>query len=185
MVTTKSIFLPIGKLMVVKEATTIWTVLGSCVSIVIFDRITRYAAICHAQLPEKGENDYACRTVCPNPCHHKLTSDSSFKYVTCSINYMVSKLNELGVSNNSMIVSLVGGASLFNLRQDGKSVGEKNAEIALDMVRKHKLNLVKQDLGGNVGRKLLFNSGIGQIDVQYQKQQQQYIDIVKHGIKTK
>ncbi len=177
--TSQHVFLPIGKLRILTKPQIIWTVLGSCVSIVLFHRKSKFAAICHAQLPERGQKDYACRANCPLPCHHKLNEGDDFKYVTCSVNYMVSELNKLGVMNKDMLASIVGGSSMFNLKQEGKTIGEKNAEIAIQMLKEHKVNLLKQDIGGLVGRKLIFNSSNGVLDIMYQKRNVEYINFVK------
>ena len=165
----KSVFLSIGELFISRDPVQVWTVLGSCVSVVLYSRKSKIGAICHAQLPSKDFHGDDCRANCPNPCYRRAPNSNDFKYVSCSVNYMINKMKDLGASSNDMYAAVFGGSNVFNIMNDGKSVGQKNAEIAIDILNAHKIKVLRTDLGGKGSRKIVFNTYTGEVDMKFQQ----------------
>ena len=53
---TQKIFLQPGEVVISTAPQNVWTVLGSCISIVLYSRRLKVSAICHAKLPEQKKN---------------------------------------------------------------------------------------------------------------------------------
>jgi chemotaxis protein CheD len=129
------------------------TVLGSCVSVTLFNRRLKVGAICHALLPH-------CKkmTECKGEC------TDGFKYVDCSIRCMLGKFRSLGISHRETEVKLFGGAHMFIARAgDRETVGAQNIVTALRILREERLNLCTSDTGGSQGRKIFFYTHTGEI----------------------
>ena len=91
------IYLYPGDVYISGESKVVWTVLGSCIAIVLYNPRLSISAIAHAQLPEKPDKKKVCIDSCPNPCFHELPDTNEFKFVTCAITYMFAKFHSLGI----------------------------------------------------------------------------------------
>lgn len=136
-----------------EKPTLVMTLLGSCVSIVMFSRRFRIGAICHGLLPsckEKGRCD----------CGEK------FKYVDCSIRRMTESFLQRGISLREIEVKIFGGSNMFNGDEKGRggvAVGARNVETALRVLEREGLRLLVSDVGGCQGRKLYFYTHTGEV----------------------
>jgi chemotaxis protein CheD len=129
------------------------TVLGSCVSITMFNHRLKVGAICHGLLPHcKG------KTRCKGACN------AGFKYVDCSIRHMLEQFSSLGIGHREIEVKLFGGADMFRTGAgERETVGAQNTQTALRIIEKEHLNLCKTDTGGDRGRKIFFYTHTGEI----------------------
>jgi chemotaxis protein CheD len=146
--TPVKVFLTPGEIYVSQRPSIVSTVLGSCVSVTMFNSERRIGAICHAVLPEEK------------------TPGEAFRYVDSSILVMLKSFDRNGISRCEIEVKLFGGSDI--LPNDGgngkkKTVGRQNIEAALRAVERERLRLVASDLGGTQGRKIFFNTYSGEI----------------------
>jgi chemotaxis protein CheD len=152
-------FLLIGQLHVSVQPTYVWTVLGSCVSVILYSPRKRISGICHAQLAEKKTaHNNKCSDVCPKPCHRE-PSDSEFRYVTCSVNYMMEQLLKLGAVKSEIQASVYGGSTM--LTGSPYDIGGENLRIAYKMIENYGLRVVNFDTGGTKGRSIRHFSDTG------------------------
>ena len=145
------IYLHPGELCVCDEPTQVTTVLGSCVSVTLFNPRLCLGAICHATLPE-------CRTTekCESVCIE------AFKFMDCAIRYMLGAFRERGVLNKEIEIKIFGGADTL-ISQSSNTVGRKNVQTALSILREERLSVVAMDVGDSFGRKLIFYSHTGEV----------------------
>lgn len=141
----------IGEVKIIKNSKDIvWTILGSCIAVVFHVR-NDLALICHAQYPAPRNYTNKCSGQCPLPCFTNLSDKDKFKYVSCSLEYMISYLKRNKVSLNKIHTSLLGGASAFNLKNDEKTFGEQNIIKAKEILTKHHIKINQEITGGNDG----------------------------------
>ena len=149
-----SVYLKPGEIYIAERPTMVSTVLGSCVSVIMFSRRFRVGAISHGMLP-------LCRSInaCAGQCRE------GFKYVDCSIRHMMERLNIYGIRSGEIEVKLFGGADIFGVRDVGSSVsvGGLNIKTALEIIRTSGLNMVASDVGGHSGRKIYFYTHTGEV----------------------
>jgi chemotaxis protein CheD len=146
-----TIYLHPGELCVCDEPTKVITVLGSCVSVTLFNPRLCLGAICHATLPE-------CRSTekCESPCIE------AFKFMDCSLKYMLGAFRERGVLNKEIEIKIFGGADTL-LSQSSNTIGSKNVQVALSILREEHLSVAAMDVGDSFGRKLIFCSHTGEV----------------------
>ncbi len=151
---TSSVYLKPGELVITQEPCRVTTVLGSCLSVTMFFAPSRIAALCHAVLPS----------------YQQIRSPHGIKepfhYVDSALQWMVAEFARLGVKRTQIEVKMFGGASMFS-RQDvdkeASSVGRKNIEAALVVLQREGLRLNAWNVGGNRGRKLIFDTHSGEV----------------------
>lgn len=160
---SEKIHLNIGEVYITQKPTVIWTILGSCISVVFYNKRLQTGGICHAQLPEKRRLNESCMKACPVKCSGNGTDSGRFKFVTCSAQYMLEQFNQYGIQNREIEVKLFGGANVFQTNGTAKTVGSQNLEAALKFIQKHNLNLVSKYIGGKTGITIYFHSHTGKV----------------------
>lgn len=134
-----------------QEPLLITTVLGSCVAVTMFHRHTRLAAMCHALMPA-CEKKRVCNQLC----------EEFSRYTSCIIPRMAEIYFERGIGAGSIEVKLFGGSHSLSIdSRDSLKVGTRNLDHAKTSIKRNGLSLVKWDVGGSKGRKLLFDTYSG------------------------
>lgn len=96
------------------------------------------------------------------------TAQNLAKFSDTGIGLLIEKVKELGAQEKRLVAKLVGGANMFpTLTKD--SVGQKNIEAAINVLRQHSINVVAKDTGGNWGRSVDFYLSNGKVVVKSYK----------------
>ena len=159
---TNKLYLNPGQLVIAENTKIVWTLLGSCISIIFHNQEKKISAVSHAQLPYEKSN-LSCKSTCPKPCGKDEKDE--FKYVTCSFKYMLEEFHNRGIKNKDIEVSLFGGSSMFRHERDMFKIGEMNINKAKELIRQHKLKIVDENTGGNSSRTLTHYSDTGITDL--------------------
>jgi chemotaxis protein CheD len=143
------IYLQPGQWVATAEPSTITTILGSCVAVCLWDRELRVGGMNHYMLPfETGR------------------TSGSPRFGDVAIHQLVEKLMSLGSRLSSLEAALVGGACVMDaFRRDGDHIGARNADLAERILPMHGIRVTRRELGGNRGRKLVFETGTGGLKV--------------------
>jgi len=158
-----AVYLKPAEISICENPTKVVTVLGSCVSVTFFNRRLKLGAICHGTLPH-----------CRHGSHRKPRDgycDEAFKFMECSIRYMLEKFRSLGVQNSEIEVKMFGGADTLASKR-ANTIGSRNVKIALEVIAEEKLHVTAADVGDNFGRKLIFISDTGEVFVKRLKNAQ-------------
>ncbi|MFW7380826.1 MAG: chemotaxis-specific protein-glutamate methyltransferase CheB [Oligoflexus sp.] len=137
-------FLQPGDFYIAKEPTLIRTVLGSCVSVVLYDPKLRAGAMNHIVLPAKTRFDQ---------------DDDEGYFAESAVKAILKGMKKLGSQREDLVVKVIGGA-YFNLKQVTK-VGELNVAAVMKILRDFGLKPAASKTGGSNGYKVLFNSETG------------------------
>ncbi len=126
--------------------------LGSCVGVIMIDRINSVGGMLHAALPEfdgivQDEEKEKCR------------------YVDTGIEQMICRMKECGAFMGAVEVYLYGGVSIMDPRSFFQ-IGKKNIMEAKRMLEENGLRIKVEDTGGDVSRTISLNVGTGEITVQ-------------------
>jgi chemotaxis protein CheD len=143
----EGIYLHPGEMCFCDRPTRVETVLGSCVSITMWNARLQIGCICHAVLPRQRG------------------ADDPFKYVDSSIQFMLRALEKHSSRRGDLEVKLFGGASMRLPSPNHKSVGSQNIDMATTVLRDEGITVRISDTGGTSGRKLLFYTGTGEVFV--------------------
>jgi chemotaxis protein CheD len=126
--------------------------LGSCVGIAIWDSGTEIGGVAHAMLPAYDEGK------------DKVNAS---KYADSATFLMVDEMVDQGASRSNLKAKLAGGAQMFSFSSnDTLNIGQRNAESAKSALRKEKIPLLAEEIGGNKGRTIFFTPKDGAIRIQ-------------------
>ena len=122
--------------------------LGSCIGVCLYEPRIRLAALVHIMLPLNMETNRK------NP----------LKYADTGIRETLRKMGEQGAMRSQIVAKIAGGAKMFDVPGSGNlgNIGQRNIESAHLVLRKEGIRLLREDVGGNVARTLLFDAQNGQ-----------------------
>lgn len=121
------------------------TVLGSCVSICLWDPNTGAGGINHFLLPDQVSNGL-----------------SSPRYGNVALRTLLGELDRAGVPVASLRAKIFGGASVLgNGVRLPDALGARNVELARVLLGLAGIPVVAEDVGGEHGRKLIFRTSDG------------------------
>jgi chemotaxis protein CheD len=149
------IYLRPGELLVTQEAKWVVTILGSCVALTMFDRRLRFAGMCHAMLPRPCDNE---RVFSRDP--------NRFRFLSHAVPEMLERFRSAGILMDRLEVKMFGGGNVIHLdaaTPAAQAIGNANIEEARELLRKAHLPLQAENVGGSVGRKILFNTQTGEV----------------------
>ncbi len=144
----KQVNIHIGQMHVGKEPTVIYTLLGSCVAVCLFDPVARIGGMNHILLPGHADDrhrNHACR------------------YGENAITMLLERLLEAGAERRRVVAKVFGGAHMFKQMSIESSAGFKNAEAAVACLDRERIALASHDLGGYQARKLFFHTDSGDV----------------------
>ncbi len=143
LVDTEKYYLHPGYIYASSEKAHITTVLGSCVSICLWDKKKKFGGMNHFIYPKsEGKNN------------------ARFGNVSCP--YLIKLMLELGSNKEDLIAHVIGGAKNPVIKSN---IGKKNTEMALKVLEKYNIKIAVRDVGGQEGRKLLFDTTTGEIAI--------------------
>ncbi len=127
------------------------TGLGSCVGVILFDRVAMVAGMAHVMLP----NSSIARDGVVNLS----------KYADTSIPDMLDKMYKLGANKGRLIAKLAGGAQMFAFSgtSDTMRIGPRNVETCKEILSTLQIPLHAEDTGANYGRTIEFHSSTGML----------------------
>ncbi len=134
-----------GQLHASAEPCQIKTILGSCVAICLWDKRRSAGGMNHFLLPASREGQPA-----------------SLRFADEATRALLEQLRALGCRPPNLRAKIFGGAALFQARERyGASLGAKNVEAALCLMKEAGIPVIAQETGGSMGRKVIFNTDDG------------------------
>ncbi|MEW6426781.1 MAG: chemotaxis protein CheD [Thermodesulfobacteriota bacterium] len=121
--------------------------LGSCIAVVLWDRVAKVGGMLHYMLPDPGPDKSKAET-------------KPYMFAVSGVPALFKAAYALGAEKSRLVVKVVGGsqvmdsAGIFN-------IGKRNHEILLRMFEKNSIRIDKEDVGGNVNRTISLEVGTG------------------------
>lgn len=137
-------YLVAGSLFAHEERHIVTTVLGSCVSVCLWDPVRKQGGINHYMLPFWNGEGLA-----------------SPKYGNIAIAKLIEKMLVLGSDRRTLRAKVFGGGVVLNVTNPFMNIGERNVQLAEDLLGTENIPVLSADTGGRVGRKLIFNTETG------------------------
>lgn len=126
--------------------------LGSCVAILLYDRVARVAGLAHVLLPSLA-----------------LSRDdpNAAKFPQTAIPHLMDLMGREGASPRRMTGRLVGGARMFaSLAAPGTiQMGERNVVACRQVLHSQGIPLVGEAVGGDFGRTVKLRAADGTVEV--------------------
>lgn len=140
-----SYYLHPGQFFFSTEACAVTTILGSCVSVCLWDPITRIGGINHFLLPRDLTGTHAIG-----------------RFGNLAVRRLIDELIAAGVNLDDLQAKLFGGACVLEAFRDRKNhLGSHNIQIAREALAAASIPIVGADVGGCKGRKLIFYTDNG------------------------
>ncbi len=139
-----------GAIKVSKKPMEITTLLGSCVSVCIWDRRLKQGGINHYMMP-----------------YWNGTGLASPKYGNIAIEKLINSMYYIGSQHKDLVAKVFGGAAVLNTKDCVFNIGERNIHIQNNILKEQGIEIVAKSLGGNKGRKLLFNTETGVVKMKF------------------
>jgi chemotaxis protein CheD len=134
-----------GQLFVSHESYAVTTILGSCVSVCLWDPLTQIGGINHFLLPMDVGEDQA-----------------SLRFGNLAVRELIEEVVGVGAEQARLQAKLFGGACVLEaFRGRENHLGAKNVTIAREVLAAADIPIIGEDVGGNRGRKLIFHTDNG------------------------
>jgi len=125
--------------------------LGSCVALVVWDRVLKGGGMIHIALPEAQINSDKAR-------------DKPGYFADTGLPLLFADLKKLGANRNTCWVKLIGGSSILD-ENNTFDIGRRNALAVKKYLWKIGLALNAEDIGGNISRTVALNVASGDLTI--------------------
>jgi len=142
---TQYYFLQPGYIIICKQPFIINTIVGSCISVCLWDNVNHFG----------GMNHYIYAK--------SLNKIKNGKFGNISTPFLIKSMLEIGCRPENIKAHIIGGGQHPQL---SPIIGEENSKIASVILEKYKLEIITNDIGGQIGRKIIFNTKTGEILIQ-------------------
>ncbi len=140
-------FLKIADIRVSNSPKIFKTILGSCVSVCIWDPKSGHGGMNHFMLPQAPANEQIP------------------KYGDFAIRKLISLLKSQSSGSTSLIAKVFGGANIVRVIRE--PIGHKNVVIAKQILYESNIEIVAEDTGGTKSRFINFDTRSGKVLVKY------------------
>jgi chemotaxis protein CheD len=145
----ETISVPIGRIAVAAAPAQIRTLLGSCIGLVLYDRVAKVGGVAHVVLPDS-----------------RGAVDQPGRFADTAVPALVAEMERaIGRPARARLVAKVaGGARMF---QSGPSmnIGQMNVEAVDRLLAGLAIPIVARDVGGDAGRHLTLDTRSGIVTV--------------------
>lgn len=124
----------------------ITTVLGSCIALCLYDPAKKIGGMNHYMLPLWNGEGLA-----------------SPKYGNIAIERLIERMLLMGSVRGNLQAKVFGGGDVLKIVNPGLSIGKRNIELVVNILNKERIRLVASSVGGEHGRKIIFNTYNGEV----------------------
>lgn len=126
--------------------------LGSCIGIALYDKTRGIGGLAHIMLPDSTLFN---------------TVNNPIKFADLAIPLLLEKMEKLGAARRNIKAKIAGGASMFNFSDKSMmmDVGNRNGIAVKAVLDKLSIQIVGEDIGGNKGRTMIFDTANGIVQI--------------------
>lgn len=144
-------FINVGEFYIGINPTEVCTILGSCVSVCLFDRMKNIGGMNHYLIPLWKGNGI-----------------QSPKYGNIAIHRLVEGMLKCGCRLENLEAKIFGGGNvIYSVSNDSIMVGKKNILVAIEVLEEYRIPVTAQDVGGVHGRHIVLQSETGKVLLNY------------------
>ena len=122
--------------------------LGSCVGVALYDPLTKVSGLLHCMLPDSTSI---------------RNNSNPAKFADTGIDELIKEMVEQGANRSRLVAKIAGGAKMFEMASTTAigCVGDRNTEMAKQMLSSLKIPLKAEDTGLNYGRTVILDCETG------------------------
>lgn len=159
-----SVKIHIGQLHVSRSPVEINTLLGSCVSVCLYDPVVQIGGMNHILLPGKADLDHF---------------DRSARYGINAMEILINRLLKEGAQRRNLRAKVFGGAHILRSVEEFHSPGSRNLQFVFRFLEIEQFPVVNMDIGGHNARKVFFRTDNG--DVRLKKVPAVYFGLLRRA----
>jgi len=138
------VYLHPGQLWVSEDPCAVTTILGSCVAVGLWDPSAEVGGLCHFLLPQWSGSGTA-----------------SARFGNVAVERLAEGVCAKGARRERLLAKIFGGACVIAALRGGIHLGQRNVELARELVANAGIPVVAEDALGTRGRKLIFHTHDG------------------------
>jgi chemotaxis protein CheD len=119
--------------------------IGSCIAAVAYDPVNKVGGIAHVMLPGASPKPGGERT----------------RYAADGVEELIKLMKGLGAETQNLVAFMVGGGNVLNSPDD--SICRMNAESVAEVLRKHKVCVAAEAVGGTTRRSVALDVASGEV----------------------
>lgn len=126
--------------------------LGSCVGVALYDSVSKVGGLLHIMLPDSTQFQNVSKPA---------------KFADTGIPLMIDDIKRRGGNVTRLTAKLAGGAQMFS-GLDEKfvlNIGQRNSLMVREILKKMGIRILAEELGGNKGRTMIFDTTSGQVTI--------------------
>jgi chemotaxis protein CheD len=144
----RKITINIGEYYASKEADIIYTYLGSCVAVCLYDPIHKIGGMNHILLPGKADLKHF---------------DASARYGMNAMELLINAIMGLGGDRRQIIAKAFGGGHVLPSISKNNGIGQKIVKFVKEFLYNELIKIVSYDFGDAVIRKVYFHINTGDV----------------------
>lgn len=150
----KPVVIGMAEMAIIKAPESVITYgLGSCVGLVLYDKVNKIAGMVHIVLSQNNRTQ---------------TEVNVAKFADTAVDAMLLRMVRQGANRASVVAKMAGGAHMFAgsaHKNPMLQVGEKNVTVTKQRLAQLRIPLVAEDTLGNCGRTVEFFPETGQFKI--------------------
>lgn len=144
----KKIYLMMGNVEIHAKPAEITTVLGSCVTVFLWDSLKRHGGANHFRAPFVPRNH-----------------PPSDKYGEVAMQTLLEGMYRLGSNKRNIKAMIFGGGNVIEQADFEINIGDANIKFAKDVLRRENIHIKSSHIGKNFGRKIKINTYNGSASI--------------------
>lgn len=131
--------------------------LGSCVGVILYDKIAKIGAMAHVMMPDSQRAKLS-----------ETKAINKAKYADTAIDEMLKEMEKLGARKIHTKAYIFGGANMFPelFHKDAfLNMGERNSKTVKEELALRKIRVIAEDVGGSAGRTITLYIESGRIEM--------------------
>lgn len=134
-----------GEFFVSKDDIYIATVLGSCISVALYDMVEGFGGMNHFMLPRTNKESF-------------LSTADEGRFGNYAMELLINAMLQNGSAKENLRAKVFGGGNVLeNTQNQLNTVGANNINFAITYLRTENIPVLINDTGGNYPRKIFFN----------------------------
>ncbi|MDA3961518.1 MAG: chemotaxis protein CheD [Planctomycetota bacterium] len=154
---THQINVLIGQVHVARPPDRLYTVVGSCIAVVLFDPNAHVAGMAHVLLPDSRGG---------------ASNGLPGKYADQAVPALLDALIAFGARRTNLKAMFAGGGAFHDQLVQGEPMGERNVKAIRKALAGQAIEAVTTDTGGRHGRRVWFDPNTGELQIEKLKDYQ-------------
>lgn len=139
----------IGEANVGKAGEKLFTVVGSCVAVMLYDKVEKIGGMIHIMLGySKGNQDNIC------------------KYADTGIPFLINMMIKKGAGRHRLMGAKISGGAELLMKSDTHNVSKGNVEAVKKILTEQQIKIIKSDCGASHGRRITFDIDSGKVTIE-------------------